>query len=61
VLVCKVINAILDNYAAHKQPNMLAWLADHPRRTFHFPPTLCSWLNAVEGFFSKLTRQSPKR
>jgi transposase len=27
----------------------------------HFTPTSCSWLNAVEGFFSKLTRQSLKR
>ena len=40
---------------------MLAWLAEHPRWTFHFTPTSCSWLNAVEGFFSKLTRQSLKR
>jgi transposase len=57
----KVIHAILDNYAAHKHPEVLAWLADHPRWTFHFTPTSCSWLNAVEGFFSKLTRQSLKR
>ena len=57
----KVIHAILDNYAAHKHPNVLAWLADHPRWTFHFTPTSCSWLNAVEGFFSELTRQSLKR
>ena len=39
----------------------LAWLAEHPRWTFHFTPTSCSWLNAVEGFFSRLTRQSLKR
>ena len=57
----KVIHAVLDNYAAHKHPEVLAWLADHPRWTFHFTPTSCSWLNAVEGFFSKLTRQSLKR
>src|SRR5580693_4909820 len=25
----KVIHAIVDNYAAHKQPNVLKWLADH--------------------------------
>src|SRR6187200_2290335 len=30
----KVIHAILDNYAAHKHPEVLAWLADHPRWTF---------------------------
>ena len=57
----KVIHAILDNYAAHKHPQVLAWLAEHPRWTFHFTPTSCSWLNAVEGLFSKLTRQSLKR
>ena len=57
----KVIHAILDNSAAHKHPQVLAWLAEHPRWTFHFTPTSCSWLNAVEGFFSKLTRQSLKR
>ena len=27
----------------------------------HFTPTSCSWLNAVESFFSKLTRQSIRR
>jgi hypothetical protein len=31
----KVIHAIVDNYAAHKWPNVLKWLADHPRWTFH--------------------------
>src|SRR6266700_1069972 len=33
------------------------WLARHPRWTFHFIPTSASWLNAVEGFFAKLTRR----
>ena len=32
-----------------------------PRWTFHFTPTSASWLNAVEGFFAKLTRQRLKR
>jgi hypothetical protein len=32
----KVIHAILDNYGAHKHPNVLKWLARHPRWTFHF-------------------------
>ena len=27
----------------------------HARCVFHFTPTSCSWLNAVEGFFAKLT------
>jgi transposase len=38
-----------------------AWLDRHPRFTFHFVPTSCSWLNAVEGFFAKLTRRRLKR
>ena len=29
--------------------------------TFHFTLTSASWLNAVEGFFAKLTRQRLKR
>jgi transposase len=39
----------------------LAWLARHPRWTFHFTPTSASWLNAVENFFSKMTRQRIRR
>lgn len=53
----KVIHAITDNYATHKQPDVLKWLADHPRWVFLFTPTSGSWLNAVEGFFSALTRR----
>jgi hypothetical protein len=44
-----VIHAIVDNYATHKHPKVRAWLARHPRWTFHFTPTSASWLNAVEG------------
>ena len=51
------IHVVLDNYATHKHPKVLAWLARHPRWTFHFTPTSASWLNAVENFFSKMTRQ----
>jgi len=57
----KIVHVILDNYAAHKQPKVIAWLARHPRFTFHFTPTSASWLNAVEGFFAKLTKQRLKR
>src|SRR5512140_2756146 len=53
----KAIHAIVDNYATHKHPKVRAWLARHPRWTFHFTPTSASWLNAVEGFFAKLTRR----
>jgi transposase len=56
----KAIHVILDNYAAHKKDKVQEWLARHPRWTFHFTPTSCSWLNAVEGFFAKLTRRRLK-
>jgi transposase len=57
----KAIHLIIDNYAAHKHPEVMAWLDRHPRFTFHFTPTSASWLNAVEGFFAKLTKQRLKR
>jgi transposase len=31
------------------------------RFVFHFTPTSSSWLNAVEGYFAKLTRSRLKR
>jgi hypothetical protein len=40
---------------------VLAWLARHPRWTFHFTPTSASWLNAVENFFSEVTLQRIRR
>jgi transposase len=57
----KLIHAIADNYATHKHPKVRAWLEPHPRWVFHFTPTSASWMNAVEGFFSTLTRQRLKR
>jgi len=57
----KAIHAIVDNYATHKHPKVRRWLAQHPRWTFHFTPTSASWLNAVEGFFAKLTNRRLKR
>ena len=56
----KSIHVILDNYATHKHARVRDWLARHPRWTFHFTPTSSSWLNAVEGFFAKLTRRRLK-
>lgn len=57
----KLIHAIADNYATHKHPKVREWLADHPRWVFHFTPTSASWLNAVEGFFSIITRRRIRR
>ena len=63
----KLIHVILDTDSAkpisatHKHPKVRAWLARHERWTFHYTPTSASWLNAVEGFFAKLTRRRLKR
>jgi transposase len=57
----KLVHAVLDNYGTHKHAKVLAWLERHPRWTFHFTPTSASWLNAVEGFFAKLTKRRLRR
>jgi len=59
--VGKIIHVILDNYGPHKHPKTRAWLSRHPRFVFHYTPTSASWLNAVEGFFAKLTKRRLKR
>ena len=57
----KVVHAILDNYGSHKHPKVRAWLERHQRWTFHYTPTSSSWLNAVETFFSAMTRRRLRR
>jgi transposase len=57
----KDVHLILDNYKTHTHPRVRAWLTRHKRFTFHFTPTSASWLNAVEGFFAKLTSRRLKR
>ena len=61
VPAAKQVHVVLDNYAAHKHPKVVEWLGRHPRFTFHFTPTSASWINAVEGFFAKLTKRRLKR
>ena len=53
----KHVHAIVDKYATHKHPKVREWQAAHPWWTFHFTPTSASWLNAVEGYFAKLTKR----
>lgn len=52
------IRLILDNHSAHISKETKAWLANRPagRFEFTFTPKHGSWLNLVEGFFSKLAR-----
>jgi transposase len=50
------IHIIVDNFSAHKTPDVRAWLARHPRVHLHYTPTYGSWLNQVELWFAKLER-----
>ena len=56
----KTVHVVLDNVSSHKTQEVRRWLERHPRWTFHFTPTSASWLNAVEGFFAKLTKRRLK-
>ena len=52
------IRLILDNHSAHTSRETQEYLNTVPGRfEFVFTPTHGSWLNLVEGFFSKLTKQ----
>ncbi len=33
------LHLVADNYATHKHPSVLRWLARHPRLHMHFTPT----------------------
>jgi transposase len=52
------IKLILDNHSAHISKETKAWLAAQPggRFEFTFTPKHGSWLNLIEGFFSKFAR-----
>ena len=53
------IRLILDNLKVHTSDETRKYLATVPERfEFVFTPKHGSWLNLIEGFFSKLTRQS---
>lgn len=55
------IRLVLDNLKVHSSEETRKYLATVPGRfEFVFTPKHGSWLNLVEGFFSKLTRQALK-
>ena len=55
------IRLVLDNLKVHSSEETRKYLAAVPGRfEFVFTPKHGSWLNLIEGFFSKLTRQSLK-
>lgn len=53
------IHVILDNLNTHK-PKHDRWLARHRNVHFHYTPTHASWLNQIEVWFSKLSRDALK-
>jgi transposase len=57
------IKVILDNHSAHVSKETNKWLAAQTdgRFTFVFTPKHGSWLNLVEGFFSKMARSVLRR
>lgn len=56
------IRIILDNHSAHTSKETKAFLATMPawRFEFVFNPKHGSWLNMIESFFSKMTKQMLK-
>jgi transposase len=55
------LHLVMDNYAAHKTPEITTWLQPNPRITVHFTPTSGSWLNLVEVWFGIIERQAIRR
>ena len=57
-----IIRIICDNHSAHKSKEVQNYLATRPegRYTFVFTPKHASWLNLIECFFSKMTKQMLK-
>ena len=56
------IQLILDNHSTHKSKETQKYLATLPedRFVFVFTPTHASWLNMIESFFIKMTKQMLK-
>ena len=57
-----IIRIICDNHSAHKSKEVQNYLATRAegRFVFVFTPTHGSWLNLIESFFSKMTKQMLK-
>jgi transposase len=54
----EIIRLILDNHSAHTSKETRAIITKNPGRfEFVFTPKHGSWLNMIESFFSKITRQ----
>ena len=54
----EIIRLILDNHSVHTSKETREFLGTIPGRfEFVFTPKHASWLNMIEGFFGKMTRQ----
>ena len=66
VLDCKYpkedkIRLVLDNLRVHRSEKVQKYISSVPGRfEFVFTPRHASWLNLIEGFFSKMTKQMLK-
>lgn len=53
-----IIRIVLDNHSAHTSKETRAFIATRPDRfEFVFTPKHGSWLNLIESFFGKMTKQ----
>jgi transposase len=54
----EIIRVILDNHSAHTSKETRKFIDANPERfEFVFTPAHGSWLNMIESFFSKMSRQ----
>ncbi len=51
------VHVVQGDVSSRRSAEIHEWLKHHPDRTFHFTRARASWMNAVEGFFSRLSRQ----
>ena len=49
VPIGRPLHAILDNYAVHKHPKVMAWIGRHPRPAFDLTPISLSWLKVARA------------
>ncbi len=51
------LHLMVEAGATHEHPEVLAWLAKHPRLVMHFTPANASWLKLVTQFLSGIPEQ----
>lgn len=51
------LHLIAESSATHEHPEVLAWLARHPRFVMHFTPSSASWLKTVTRFLSAIPQE----